>query len=265
LAVINSLWIGGQLSPLERACAQSFINHGHQFNLYVYDAIDNAPARCQLLDAGHIMPAAAVFAHAEGVAKGSFATFSDLFRFKLLYELGGWWMDMDMFCLTPTLPAGDIVIGRQDRQLINDAALHFPPKHPAMQALFADAQARGQNAGWTEIGPQLVTRYFAAGPLAAAVLPPSVFYPIHYSQFWNVFDPRRTTHAAECIRSSAGLHFWNEMIRRAQIDKHVLPPDGSLLRNLYEWTIGTEGFTHEYVLSPDCPQDSLALALVERR
>lgn len=264
MAIINGLWIGSRLSALERACMQSFINHGHEFHLYVYDAIENGPANCRLLDATTILPASKVFAHVDGVAKGSFATFSNLFRFKLLYELGGWWMDLDMYCLQSELPSNEVIIGRQDATLINDAVLYFPAKHPIMLQAYEEADARGRNVAWTEIGPQLVTRLFAAPEFAKYVYPETVFYPIHYSQFWNLYDPRRTESAEECIAQSVGLHFWNEMIRRAQIDKNVLPPKGSLMRNLYEQTLDVGAFTQEYVLTIDSPVNSLALELKER-
>ena len=35
------------------------------------------------------------------LGEGSYATFSDLFRTKLLYALGGIWVDMDVLCLRP--------------------------------------------------------------------------------------------------------------------------------------------------------------------
>jgi len=262
---VNGLWIGPRLSPLERACVQSFLAKGHRFNLYVYDAVENVPPACTLLDAAAIVPRSEVFAHADGPGAGSLAGFSDLFRYKLLYERGGWWADLDVFCLTPTLPDASIVIGRQDEALINGAVLKFPPQHAAMSAAHSEALAKGASIAWAEIGPELLTRYVADGSIATQVLPKPVFYPLHFTQFWAVFDPRRTAHAAETMRGSACLHLWNEMIRRHGIDKNVLPPDGSLLRNLYEWTIGTDGFSHEYRLAPNCPPNSLALELVPRR
>jgi hypothetical protein len=266
MAIINGLWIGARLSALERACVQSFLNHGHEFHLYVYDSVANAPPHCRLMDAANVVPASKIFAHGEGVAKGSLATFSNLFRFKLLYEVGGWWMDLDMYCLQSSLPINDIVIGRQDASLINDAVLYFPAQHPLMLQAYEEADARGSNAAWTEIGPRLISRLFADQSLAKYVYPETVFYPVHHSQFWNLYDPRRTLSAEECIAGSIGLHFWNEMIRRAKIDKNVLPPKNSLMRKLYEQTLTDSlgDFTHEYELSDNCPINSLALTLVER-
>jgi hypothetical protein len=265
MATINGLWIGATLSPMERACVQSFLRFGHEFRLYAYDPIDNVPAGCTLCDASDVVPASDVFVHEQAVGKGSLATFSDLFRYELLYKHGGWWMDMDVFCLTPSLPNLSVVIGRQDAQLINGAVLHFPAGHPAMGAAVKEARSLGRDVAWLKIGPEILTRLASSGELAGAVLPSQVFYPLHFSQFWMTCDPRRTAAAAERLKGAACLHLWNEMFRRAGIDKRILPPDGSLLRNMYEWTIGVDGFTHEYVLAPDSPQESLSLRIIERR
>jgi hypothetical protein len=56
-------------------------------------------------DANEIIPKEQVFAYKNknkyGHGKGSYAGFSDIFRYKLLYEKGGWWVDMDVTCLKP--------------------------------------------------------------------------------------------------------------------------------------------------------------------
>jgi hypothetical protein len=54
------------------------------------------------------------------------------------------------------------------------------------------------------------------------------------------------------------------MFSRAKIDKYVMPPYGSLLWNMYEWTIGTRSFERQYVLSPGCPADKIDLRIVDR-
>lgn len=261
---VHGLWVGPALSPLERACVQSFLAKGHRFNLYVYDTVENVPDECVLLDAAAIVPRSEIFAHDAGPGAGSLAGFSDLFRYKMLYEHGGWWTDLDVFCLTDTLPEQPIVIARQDAELINGAIVRFPARHGAMLDAHRESAIKGRSIAWAEIGPELLTRYVEERKIVTAVLPAPVFYPLHFTQFWAVFDPRRTAHAAEMMRGSACLHLWNEMIRRNGIDKHVLPPHGSLLRNLYEWTIGIEGFSDEYHLAPNCPPNSLALELAPR-
>ncbi|MEM7104604.1 MAG: glycosyltransferase [Bacteroidota bacterium] len=106
--IVNGLWIGQRLSPIELLTIQSFLYHGHQFHLWVYGDLDNElPDGMILRDANEIIPERDVFAKKEAdpgfnLGKGSFAApFSDLFRYRLLYLHGGWWVDMDVTCLKP--------------------------------------------------------------------------------------------------------------------------------------------------------------------
>lgn len=103
---VHGLWVGSELTVLERLTLHSFVYHGHDFNLWVYGDIKTAlPKGVRICDANEILPASKIFryknANKYGHGKGSVAGFSDLFRYKLLYEKGGWWTDMDITCLKP--------------------------------------------------------------------------------------------------------------------------------------------------------------------
>src|SRR5476649_1134895 len=96
---IQSLWIGGNLSKVEQLCIQSFIDHGHDFHLYAYEDITNAPAKTIIHDAREIIGEEAIFKYQSGWAKGSVSGFADLFRLLMVQKKGGWWVDMDIICL----------------------------------------------------------------------------------------------------------------------------------------------------------------------
>lgn len=103
-SIINGLWIGNELSVIEMLTLHSFVANGHQFNLWVYDELKNElPPNVVLKDANEILPRSSVFRYKNlnqyGHGKGSVSGFSDVFRYKLLYEKGGWWVDMDVTCL----------------------------------------------------------------------------------------------------------------------------------------------------------------------
>ena len=104
--IIHGLWIGNSLSTLERLTILSFLEHGHSFHLWCYEDVDNVPDGTVLRDANLILSADHVFQYKYvdpnfDVGKGSYAGFSDIFRYKLLYQEGGWWSDMDVTCLHP--------------------------------------------------------------------------------------------------------------------------------------------------------------------
>jgi len=94
--ILCSLWVGSKLSTLERICACSWIYHGHQLELFVYDDIGDVPEGVVLKDANAIIPEKDVF-----LWRGCYAIFAGLFRWTLLYEQGGYWVDMDMLCIKP--------------------------------------------------------------------------------------------------------------------------------------------------------------------
>ncbi|HPK87409.1 MAG TPA: glycosyltransferase, partial [Atribacterota bacterium] len=102
--IVNGLWIGESLSSLEMLTIRSFINHGHTFRLWVYDQLTTPlPPGVLVMDANIILPAERIFRYKHknqyGHGKGSLAGFSDIFRYKLLFDHGGWWVDMDVTCL----------------------------------------------------------------------------------------------------------------------------------------------------------------------
>ncbi|MFP4663730.1 MAG: glycosyltransferase [Bacteroidales bacterium] len=103
---IHALWIGNQLSFVELLTIKSFLKHGYKFNLWIYNPlVTEVPKGTCIRDASEIIPRHRVFkykyANQFGHGKGSYAGFSDIFRYKLLYEHGGWWTDMDVTCLKP--------------------------------------------------------------------------------------------------------------------------------------------------------------------
>ena len=126
--VVQGLWVGGRLSALERLCIRSFCAHGHEFHLYHYDELQNVPRvdGLRLMDGADILPRAAIFHH----RKFGVVYFSDHFRWELLRQRGGWWMDMDIICMRPLDIAADIAFVRDNRpdRLLN-GMLKFPAGH----------------------------------------------------------------------------------------------------------------------------------------
>jgi len=98
---IRGFWIGSDLGFLEQASIYSFLYHGYNYELYTYGGIGNIPSKVKLLDASEIYPKEKVFDTNILNIKNEFQLFSDMFRYKLLYEKGGWWADLDTICMKP--------------------------------------------------------------------------------------------------------------------------------------------------------------------
>ncbi len=86
--IIQGLWIGDTLSPMEQMSIASFLRHGHEYRLYTYDPISNIPASTTIKDANQILPKDRIFTLQQGWGKGSYAVFSDMFRYLLLNKRG---------------------------------------------------------------------------------------------------------------------------------------------------------------------------------
>ena len=92
--VVQSLWVGDELSRIEYYSIKSFLVLGYEFHLYTYNYVKNVPKGTKIKDASKIMPKKDIFA-----LKTTFLPFSDIWRYKLLYLKGGYWVDVDMIAI----------------------------------------------------------------------------------------------------------------------------------------------------------------------
>ena len=154
-SIVNGLWIGRSLSKLELLTIHSFLALGHQFRLWLYDELDTPlPQDVIIGDATMIIPRDKVFAYKGvnkyGHGKGSYAGFSDIFRYKLLYDYGGWWVDMDVTALRP-LDFDEPYFFRDHHELMVVGNVMKSPRHsPLMKACYEEAsdQVDENNTDW---------------------------------------------------------------------------------------------------------------------
>lgn len=145
-------------------------------------------------------------------SSGSLAVFADWFRYRLLAERGGLWVDTDVVCLRPFDHAGPEIFGWQDQSMINNAVLGLPPNHALARWMVACCErpnsflpydsfrmrrrkltrrllGRGRAASrWGETGPSGLTAAATHLHCASHALPFWHFYPIPYQNWHTVFD-----------------------------------------------------------------------------
>lgn len=152
---INGLWIGTSLSALELLTIRSFLSFGYRYRLWLYDRLDTPlPDGVIVADANEIIPRERVFSYrhknAYGHGKGSYAGFSDIFRYKLLYEKGGWWVDMDVTCLRP-LDFSQVYFFREHHDLKVVGNVMKCPRHSELMRLCyerATVEVTEHNTDW---------------------------------------------------------------------------------------------------------------------
>lgn len=91
MTIVQSLWIGDSLSSIEIYSIKSFLRLGMQFHLYTYGDVEGIPEGTLVLDANEIMDKSDIFT----LKDASLLPFSDIWRYKLLYDKGGYWVDLD--------------------------------------------------------------------------------------------------------------------------------------------------------------------------
>lgn len=264
---VQSLWVGDALSPIEQLSAQSFLHHGHEFHLYAYDELAGVPAGVVVKDAADIIPRREVFMH----RIGTYAIFSDWFRWALLYRRGGWWADMDVICLRPFLFDDAIVFGgdkniapggaRSGGGMCRIDVLKFPPRHAFCLHMLERCAApnrftpydtwpdrarklkrillrRGKEyTGWGEAGgPRGFTRALEHFDLLKHAKSFEVFSPylVYPRAAWQRILLERFDGDVDALfPASYSFHIGNEYLRRDGYDKHRPLPAQSLLGKLH--------------------------------
>lgn len=244
-----TLWIGGRLGSVERACFRSVLAQGHRLAVYCYGAPEGVPEGVELRDAAAILLADRVFRH----RRGSIAPFADWFRYELQRRGLGTWIDADVYLLAPLDSERQYLFGEQQPGLINNAILRLPTESPMIEALlrpfergvtpywlplpaYVRGWVRQLLAGradfgrmpWGATGPCALTAVAKRFGLSLQALPPEVFYPVPWQRARWILDPGVGLKDVISDKTVA-IHLWNDCI---QAFKNQPAPNGSFLARL---------------------------------
>jgi hypothetical protein len=244
-ATFQSFWWGARLTPYEWLCLLSFVRNGHAFKLYSFDSSLSVPPGVTVCDASEIFSEKEFFVYSEEPGQGSPSAFSNIFRYKLLVEKGGWWVDTDVVCLSAEFPAYKRFFAFQDATIVNGAVLYFQPYDQIMIRCLEEALVLGKKVRWGESGPFLLTRVLSELGALHLAQEAQICYPLLYTEALDALRPQMLLPTSERLTGSLFLHLWNEIIRRHGISKKALPPKGSLLRLLID-QYEVEGWEGEY-------------------
>lgn len=232
MGLFQSFWHGKGLPSYQQLALKSFIDHGHGFILYSFDDLE-VPAGVELRDAAAVLPRDRLFLDRPALGRSGVAAFSDLFRFHLLDQVGGWWVDADVICLSPEIAEPDFCLGWQDHRLVGTAIMRLLPGTPLTQALCTGADAGGPDVRFGEIGPALLTRAVRQLGLVDQVSAREALYPVGPFEALHLLLPSRADEVREKLKDASLLHMWNEIFTRAAILGWVAPPPGSIMRELF--------------------------------
>ncbi len=217
-SIIQGLWIGGDLSPLERISLRSFLTNGHEFVLYAYDTLTGVPSGVVVEDAEKIIPRSRLFRY----VTGSYAVFADLFRYKLLLEKGGWWSDLDVVCLRPFDFPNEYVFATEPdergRAFVTNSVIKAPVGSPVLKSALAFCETSDlTKLRWGASGPDLLHRLVSCSEFSQFAQPPETFCPMS-PQRW--ITPLLPSSLNALSTGCYAVHLWNEMWRRFSVNKY---------------------------------------------
>lgn len=217
--IIQGLWIGSELSMMEQLSVSSFLAHGHQYHLYVYNDLKNLPLGTIVKDANRILPASRIFQYRD---KPSYAGFANFFRYKLLFERGGWWTDTDTICLKAFDFPEDHVFSTEilnGREVVTSGILKAPAGSEVMAYAWGVCQTKDpEQLVWGETGPRLMDEAVRKFSLQEYIKPHQVFCPLGYADWHKVLEADADLSITE---GSYAIHLWNEMWRATDQDKNA--------------------------------------------
>lgn len=228
--IVQGLWVGTELSVMEQLSVASFLRNGHEYHLYVYDDIKNIPAGTVIRDASEILPASRIFQYKDFPTYAGFANF---FRYKLLLERGGWWVDTDTICLKAFDFHDKHVFATEkigEREVVTSGIIKAPRGSRVMAYAWEVCQNKNpEQLVWGETGPKLMGEAVREFSLEKYVTPYHVFCPIGYWEWRKVLDPA----AGVLFDGNAhAIHLWNEKWRAAGEDKNAQYHEACLYEQL---------------------------------
>ncbi|WP_029351437.1 hypothetical protein [Bosea sp. 117] len=237
---VHAFWIGAELGLISRTCLTSFVRVGHPVTLHGYQRPADLPTGIVFSDAARIVPPHRVTRHR---ATGSYALFANIFRYRLLEQCDGIYVDCDVFCLKP-LEIDDYLFGYEDETTLNTAILRLPKDSallrslnevsddpapippwmpPELRAELRQKAEVGQptlleDLPWGVIGPRALTWLAREHGVDRHALPVDVLYPVHYGAVDRLLDPELTVESLITPRTRC-VHLFNEMLRRLDLSR----------------------------------------------
>lgn len=254
---IAMLWVEGPLSYVEQLCAVSYLAVGQHVKLYHYGEISNVPEGIEVVDGNTVLSMKSFLQHGR---TGSFALFSDVFRYHLLTKKDRViWADTDAYCLRPFTSKTGHFYGWESANHINGGVLSLPRDSEALGQLLEmtrdeygvpewytpKEQMRLQtlkNAGrprhvseldWGVWGPHAITHYLHKTGEARHALPVHMLYPMGFADRRKMMRTGGFSKIQRMIKKdSFSIHFYGRRMKRFLANHGGKPEPGSYLHHL---------------------------------
>jgi hypothetical protein len=139
---VCTFWLGRRLRFVDRICLASMIKVGFDVSLYAYGSVDDVPPGVKICDAAAVLPFDTMRRvnpdYPEIRKHKATLHFSDLFRFALMRQGKGFWLDTDIYMLHHFLPdPSRFYLALEGKQRFGVSAMYFPPDDPLVREFCA--------------------------------------------------------------------------------------------------------------------------------
>lgn len=153
--VFYSYWYDGELPPYARMSINSYVRNGHTLVLYTHGKIPNAPHGCIIGDAHKYITDKETQPFLQ--ANRKLRMLSDWFRYRLMYDRGGWWVDTDTILIPDNpIPKGEYVFFWQNEGSLANGIFRVPKNAPLMLKMDGCFSRIGEERPWAD------NRYYTA-------------------------------------------------------------------------------------------------------
>ena len=224
--VAHMFWAKSPISPLETLCMKSFLRNKYELWVWTYDEKLQLPDGASLKNANELIDESELFLN----QRGSYAGFSDYFRYKVLNTFGGLYADTDVIALKEAdeLPEKEFLVSERgsnsnsEKVNINGNVIYCPRPSKGNVIDLAYVYSRNfrkEDISWSEIGPSLLTAITTIYPRHSfEIHPPSFANPIPW---WDC-PKKLLMSGTKLTKETFFIHCYNEMWRRHSVDKRKI-------------------------------------------
>lgn len=217
----GTLWFGNEPTLLQQISWNSYLYHGHELYIYLYDMSIKVPNGAIKKDANEIMLEKNIFLTKfdDPLCGGGHQQFADLFRLHMLKKTDFIWTDSDMVCLTDTWPdpepylfgffvdtphpaKGPIRINNDILYINNDEILDDLINN----FVCMPTATKGDQIKY---GPVLLTDIISKNNLMHFVKEERVFHPIRYSHTRDFLNPFIFEYTKDLMANSIAISLFN--------------------------------------------------------
>ncbi|HEX3710304.1 MAG TPA: hypothetical protein VHV56_10495 [Pseudolabrys sp.] len=230
---LRTFWQGESMGPYQLLCLRSFVDRGHRVEVYTTNRALGLPRWLTRKNAEDIVDPDQVVRYQPQHER--VAINAELFRYALLHQLGGWWIDPDVVLLADELPTGDLFIsGPNEFDLVSTAAVMVPAGHPLLGAALQRVAPFGRTSSDLDNSDAAELTRAVAAQVPAKLVPADLVSPISWFDVSRLFDPSKADTITEQCDSSVFLDLHHDVWLRAGIPFYLGPPPGSFIDRLFQ-------------------------------